>query len=64
MSNLGFYLQSGYKLVSENETSYTLAKKQSVGLHVLLFFISAGILNILYAIIGSRKTITVPKESK
>ena len=64
MSNLGFYLQSGYKLVSENETSYTLAKKQSIGIHILLLICTAGFGNIVYAIIGSRKTITVPKESK
>lgn len=62
--NLGFYLQNGYKLVSESETTYTVSKKQSVLLHVLFFMFTAGIGNILYYFLASGKTITFNKDSK
>lgn len=59
---LGFYLQNGYKLVSESETTYTLVQKQSVGIHILLFCLTGGIGNIIYFIVKNGKKITVSKK--
>jgi hypothetical protein len=59
--NLSFYLQQGYKIKSEDATSYTLCKKQSIFLHIILLSFTMGIGNILYYLNQSNKTVTVTK---